>query len=309
MKYDLIKKSVAQLTTPEIIEELMQKDDEKSNAMFERFKTLVKAVKSQNDSRYIIAYQLARIDECGDFKEYGYKTISEMSEKLFGYKKNTTSQLISTANTYLTCNNGHIESVFKDYIIVSEDDYVATLEMNDVPITVLFEMMYSNSIMSHHGTEIIEFYKALLPKFNGVPTQKDMRDVKAVVKEIFACSKELNYETYEAKAIEMKEEKDNKKDDNKGDNKGDNKSENEGTSETPETKANTVKKIQATLMNLELYYETLKLEYQNREIDRATVDELNVTFISTVQRIKNDIKNAYMCDGTMETIEMTIDDE
>ncbi len=290
MKYDVMKKSVAQLTTPEILEDLMQKDDEKSNAMFERFKTLVKAVKSQNDSRYIIAYQLARIDECQDYKEYGYKSVADMSEKLFGYKKNTTSQLISTANTYLTCNSGQIESVFKSYISVSEDEYVASLEMNDVPITVLFEMMYSNTVMSHHGTEIIEFYKTLLPTFSGVPSQKEMRDVKAVVKEIFACSKELTYDTYKAKAIEMKEEKDNKKDDNKGNNKDDNKGENQGTSET---KASTVKKIQASLMNLQLYFEELKNDTNNANGTTSIAEinemykELEETYINIGEMVKN----------------------
>jgi hypothetical protein len=290
MKYDVMKKSVAQLTTPEILEDLMQKDDEKSNAMFERFKTLVKAVKSQNDSRYIIAYQLARIDECQDYKEYGYKSVADMSEKLFGYKKNTTSQLISTANTYLTCTSGQIESVFKSYISVSEDEYVASLEMNDVPITVLFEMMYSNTVMSHHGTEIIEFYKALLPTFSGVPSQKEMRDVKAGVKEIFACSKELTYDTYKAKAIEMKEEKDNKKDDNKGNNKDDNKGENQGTSET---KASTVKKIQASLMNLQLYFEELKNDTNNANGTTSIAEinemykELEETYINIGEMVKN----------------------
>ena len=285
MMYDVTKKSIAQLTTPEIIESLMLKDDEKSQARYDRFRALIKAVKSQNDSRYIIAYQLAKIDECQDFKEYGYKTISEMSEKLFGYKKNTTSQLISTANAYLVNNHGQIESVFKNNITLSEDEYVASLEMADIPITVLFEMMYSNSIMTHHRSEIIDFYSCLLTKLSGVPSQKDMRDVKAVVKEVFACSKPLTYDTYEAKLLEMKEEKDNKKDSNKDEKKDSNKEGNKENSETPETKVSTVKKIQATLMNLQAYFEILNNELDSDSVEYGVYENLFSELKETYEQI------------------------
>ncbi|MDE5753788.1 MAG: Nif3-like dinuclear metal center hexameric protein, partial [Oscillospiraceae bacterium] len=130
---------------------------------------------------YEIAYSLQQISKNKDSILYGYTTVAEMVETMYGYKKSTTSKMLAVAKNFLIMDaDGKVKSVFK-----SGD--------NDIPMSSLYELLQDKQTMSLRKNELIEFYKNFpLHEMK----QTEFRELKRIAYHILVSGKPLLYSTY-----------------------------------------------------------------------------------------------------------------
>lgn len=114
-----------------------------------RLVKLNKAINKNNASLFEIADAMNEINKNKDASLYGYKTTAEMVESMYGYKKSSTSKMISVAEYFLEKDNqGEIHSVFARKFDGERD----------VPMTCLYELLLDKETMKYRRAEVIGFY-------------------------------------------------------------------------------------------------------------------------------------------------------
>lgn len=168
-------------------------------ATMQRFVKLNSAIKKNNSSLYEIAYYMEQIDRNKDSVLYGYKTTAEMVESMYGYKKSSTSKMLSVSRNFLTCTaDGEIKSKFSDKYS----------EGYDVPMTCLYELLLDKDTMRLRGDKVIEFYSQFpLAEMK----QADFRGLKSSANDLIKSGLPLTSEALKSLTVAESEKEEREK--------------------------------------------------------------------------------------------------
>lgn len=165
-----------------------------------RFMNLNNAIRNNNNSLYEIAYYMNEININKDSVIYGYKTTAEMIESMFGYKKASTSKMLSVARNFLykDLTTGEIKSKFSDKF---PDGF-------DAPMTCMYELLLDKDTMKFRSDQVVDFYREF-PLAD--MRQSDYRELQRGLKELLVKGLPMNATEYEKLMMseQEKQEKNN----------------------------------------------------------------------------------------------------